>query len=127
MQFLNSLNDLSVQEGEFSETKYRGGRREGGGERRSGSIMDKLAGEKRFSMITEIIERAGGGLRNALDDPKQTVTFFAPTNAALTKFHELAKGRGSRDERDERDTVEMPKMEDVCHSRFLFCSLTPHA
>ena len=64
MQFLNSLNDLSVQEGEFSETKYRGGRRE----RQSGSIMDKLAGEKRFSMITEIIERAGGGLRNALDE-----------------------------------------------------------
>jgi hypothetical protein len=107
MQFLNSLNDLSVQD-EFSETKYRGGRR---GER-SGSIMDMLAGEKRFSMIAEIIERAGGGLRNALDDPKQSVTFFAPTNAALTKFHELVKGRGERGNWQE-DRVEMPKMEDV--------------
>lgn len=116
MQFLNTLNDLSVQDVDFSETmKYRGGRREGGGGRRSGSIMDMLVGEKRFSMIAEIVERAGGGLRNALDDPTQRVTFFAPTNAALTKFHELARGRGSRDERDEReDRVEMPKMEDVC-------------
>jgi uncharacterized surface protein with fasciclin (FAS1) repeats len=116
MQFLNSLNDLSVQD-EYSETKYRGGRRDR--DERSGSIMEMLAGEKRFSMITEIIERAGGGLRDALDDPNQSVTFFAPTNAALTKFHELTKGgeRGNW-EKEHEGRVDMPKMEDVCFSFF---------
>jgi hypothetical protein len=107
MEFLNSLNDLSIKD--FgNENNRRGGQ--------SGSILEKLAGEKRFSMITEMIEKSGGSLRDSLDDPKQRVTFFAPTNEALTKFHDMVKGgKGQGEGRWKgEERVEMPKMEDVC-------------
>ncbi len=113
------LNDLLVQD-YGREDKHRSDRgdledRRGG---QSGSILETLAGEKRFSMIAEMIEKTGGGLRDAFDDPKQRVTFFAPTNEALTKFHELVKGgKGEGGRMKGEDRVEMPKMEDVCSSR----------
>jgi hypothetical protein len=116
MEFLNSLNDLSINDfgPENKDRTDRGDR--GGG--KSGSILEKLAGEKRFSMITEMIEKSGGSLRDSLDDPKQQVTFFAPTNEALTKFHEMVKGGKGQGEGRWKgdDQVEMPKMEDVCSS-----------
>jgi hypothetical protein len=115
MEFLNSLNDLSIKDfgPENKNRSDRGDRR--GGE--SGSILETLAGEKRFSMITEMIEKSGGSLRDALDDPKQRVTFFAPTNEALTKFHDLVKGGKEGGGRmNGEDRIEMPKMEDVCSS-----------
>jgi hypothetical protein len=116
MEFLNSLNDLSIKD--FSPENNRSNDREDRRGGQSGSILEKLSGEKRFSMITEMIEKSGGGLRDALDDPKQRVTFFAPTNEALTKFHNLVKGgKGQEGGRwNGEDRVEMPKMEDVCTS-----------
>jgi uncharacterized surface protein with fasciclin (FAS1) repeats len=113
MEFLNSLNDLSIEDfGNENNCRSDRGDRRGG---QSGSILEKLAGEKRFSMITEMIEKSGGSLRDALDDPKQRVTFFAPTNEALTKFHDMVKGgKGQGGGRMKgEDQVEMPKMEDV--------------
>jgi hypothetical protein len=64
MEFLNSLNDLSIKDfgSENNRRNDRGDRRGG----KSGSILETLAGEKRFSMITEMIEKSGGGLRDAL-------------------------------------------------------------
>jgi uncharacterized surface protein with fasciclin (FAS1) repeats len=116
MEFLNTLTDLSIND--FgNENKNRSDQRDRRGGQ-SGSILEKLAGEKRFSMITEMIEKSGGSLRDALDDPKQRVTFFAPTNEALTKFYDMVQGGkgqdGGRWKGEER--VEMPKMEDVCSS-----------
>jgi hypothetical protein len=118
MEFINSLNDLSIQDYDLEDMRRsdRGDRknRRGG---KGGSILETLAGEKRFSMITEMIEKTGGGLRDALDDPQQRVTFFAPTNEALTKFYELVKGGKGEGRWKGEDRVEMPKMEDVCPSR----------
>jgi hypothetical protein len=93
MEFLNSLNDLSIEDfGIDNKNRSDRGDPRGG---QSGSILEKLAGEKRFSMITEMIEKSGGSLRDSLDGPKQRVTFFAPTNEALTKFHDMVKdGKG---------------------------------
>ncbi len=119
MANLNSVKDHSIQD-YGREDKRRSDRGDRGDRRggQSGSILETLAGEKRFSMITAMIEKTGGGLRDALDDPKQRVTFFAPTNEALTKFHELVKGgKGEGGRWKGEDRVEMPKMEDVCSSR----------
>jgi uncharacterized surface protein with fasciclin (FAS1) repeats len=118
MEFINSTNDLSIQDYDLEEMRRsdRGDRknRRGG---HGGSILETLAGEKRFSMITEMIEKTGGGLRDALDDSQQRVTFFAPTNEALAKFHELVKGGKGEGRWKGMDRVEMPKMEDVYSSR----------
>jgi hypothetical protein len=50
--------------------------------------LEKLAGEKRFSMIAEMIEKSGGSLRDS----------FAPTNETLTKFHDIVKGGNGKNE-----------------------------
>jgi uncharacterized surface protein with fasciclin (FAS1) repeats len=116
MEFLNSLNDLSINDfGNENKNNSDQRDRRGG---QSGSILEKLAGEKRFSMISEMIEKSGGSLRDSLDDPKQRVTFFAPTNEALTKFLDMVKGGKGQDggRWKEEDRVEMPKMEDVRNS-----------
>ena len=67
-------------------------------------------------MISEIIEKSGS-LRNDLDNESNTITFFAPTNEALCKFHHLVKGIekdsvGGR--RSGGNRPELPKMEEVC-------------
>jgi hypothetical protein len=107
------MQDYDLEDKRISDREDRKNRRGGKG----GSILETLAGEKRFNMITELIEKTGGGLRDAFDDPQQRVTFFAPTNEVLTKFHELFKGGKGEGRWKGEDQVEMPKMEDVCLSR----------
>lgn len=115
MELLNSYAKLSL--GQAALPLKRGKRNEKRDEN-EGTIMQLLSQDERFSMIVEIIEKSDS-LRNELDSEDSKVTFFAPTNEALEKFHEILKnienGKNKRNSR--RNEVELPKMEDVSFCR----------
>jgi len=73
--------------------------------------MEILSNDKRFSKISEIIQKTGG-LGDDLNDSNHKVTFFAPTNEALEKLHELMK-RGKSSSEYGKYEMEMPKMEEI--------------
>lgn len=110
MELLNSYANLSL--GQAAPSLKRGKRNHKRSEN-EGTIMQRLSQDKRFSMIAEIIEKSGS-LRNVLDSEDANVTFFAPTNEALEKFHEILKN--IENGKKVRGDVELPKMEDVCSS-----------
>ncbi|KAL3901742.1 MAG: hypothetical protein SGCHY_000370 [Lobulomycetales sp.] len=75
------------------------------------TVMDLLESQpEKFSMILEIIERSSN-LKDRLGDAKAKVTFFAPSNDALTKFHKLVRSNEQQGRR--HSTVPLPSMDEI--------------
>ncbi|KAK9759448.1 hypothetical protein K7432_017580 [Basidiobolus ranarum] len=63
-----------------------------GRERRGVSVIDVLSQDRRFSKFLDSLSK-NRGLTDDLDDPRQEVTVFAPTNEAYERLREDFKGR----------------------------------
>ena len=102
---LSALSNNSIED-EYPSTL--GGNGYGGRKEKTGTIFDTLRADERFSMLVEVLEK-NRGLRDDLDNSKQNISMFAPTNEAFKKLHEyLGLERGVRGEK-----VVMPKMDEV--------------
>ncbi|ORX83646.1 beta-Ig-H3/fasciclin [Basidiobolus meristosporus CBS 931.73] len=66
-----------------------------GRERRGTSVIDVLSQDRRFSKFLDSLSR-NRGLADDLDDPRQEVTVFAPTNEAYERAREELQGRRPR-------------------------------